>query len=74
MGNYSFNWQSYIWRGILIRSKIVFNGFANNKAQTIKVGSIDAIDGDNKHLHGYYMVGFLSSPNTLQENKTIDGN
>ena len=53
---------------------IILYGFVNNKAQTLKVGSIDAIDGDNKHLHGYYMVGFLSSPYTLQENKTIDGN
>ena len=62
MSNYRFNWQSYIWRGIWICSKIVLDGFVNNKAQTIKVGSIDAIDGDNKHLHGYYMVEFLSSP------------
>ena len=32
------------------------DGFINNTYQTIKFGSIDAIDADNKHSHGYYMV------------------
>ena len=40
--------------------KIVLNGFGNNRAQTIKVGSVGAIN-------------FISSPCILQENKTIDG-
>ena len=46
--------------------KNVLNGFVNNRAQTIKVGSIGAIDAGDKYSHGYYMVEFTSSPYILQ--------
>ena len=52
--------------------KIVLDSLANNTAQTIQVGSIGSIDADDKHSHGYYMVGFSSSTYTLQEDKTVD--
>ena len=52
----------------------VFNcGFVNNTAQTIKVGSIDAISDYDRYSHGYKIVEFSSSPYTLQENKNIYG-
>ena len=53
-------------------TKLCFDYFVNNKDQAIKVGSVGAIDADNKHSHGYYIFGFSSSPQTLQQNKTID--
>ena len=53
--------------------KIILDGFVNNTAQNIQVGSICTINPDNRHSHGYYMVRFSYLPYTLQENKTIDG-
>ena len=38
--------------------------FFNNPDQAIKVGSIVAVDDDNKHSHGYYIVEFSYSPYT----------
>ena len=37
-------------------NKIVLYGFLNNTAQNIQVGSIGAIDADDRHSCGYYMV------------------
>ena len=51
----------------------LYSIFFNNTVQTIQVGSICAIDADDKHPHGYHRVGFTSSPYTLKENKTFDG-
>ena len=44
----------------------------NNAALVIKVGSISAIDADDRHPNGYNMFEFTSSPYDLEENKTID--
>ena len=44
----------------------------NNLSQTIQFGSIFAIDANDKHPRGYYMVIFTSFPYTLQENKSVD--
>ena len=40
--------------------KIVLNVFVIFTDQTIQVGSIGAIDADDKHPHGYYIVEVLS--------------
>ena len=40
--------------------KIVVVSFVNNTTQNIQFGSIGAIDADDKHSHGYYMVEFSS--------------
>ena len=52
---------------------MVLCGSINNVAQTIQIESIGTIDTDSRKYHGYSMVEFSSSPYTLQENKTIDG-
>ena len=44
-----------------------------NTSQLILVVSICDIDAGNKISHGYYHFGFTSSPYTLKENVTIDG-
>ena len=49
------------------------DSLVNNAAQVIQVGSIGDFDAENIHSHGYYMVEFISSLFTLQENKTING-
>ena len=46
----------YRWRLILIISIIVLAVFVNSTAQTIKFGSIGAINDNDKHPHGYYMI------------------
>ena len=53
-------------------SKFLQDLFVINTARTIKFGSIVAINADNRHYNGYYMVEFTSSPYTIQQNKTID--
>ena len=58
----------------IMNSFTVFNcGFVNNTAQTIKVGSIDAISDYDRYSHGYKIVEFSSAPYTLQENKNMYG-
>ena len=52
---------------------LLLYGVLNNTARTIQVGSIGAIDADNRHSHGYYMVEFTSFPYTLKENKNMYG-
>ena len=51
--------------------KVVLDALVNNTSQAIQVGSIGAIDADNRHSHGCYMVGFTYDTYTLK--KTIDG-
>ena len=57
----------YRWRLIWIISIIVLAVFVNSTAQSIKFGSIGAIDAENKHSHVYYMIRFSSSQYTLQK-------
>ena len=52
---------------------LLLYGVLNNTARTIQVVSIGAIDADNRHSHGYYMVEFTSFPYTLKENKNMYG-
>ena len=53
--------------------KNVINGMVTNTSQLISVVSICDIDAGNKISHGYYHFGCTSSPYTLKENVTIDG-
>ena len=61
--------KNYIWRGILISSKNLLDDFINKIAQTIKIGSILAINDYYRHSHEYYMFEFTSYMHTFQENK-----
>ena len=58
---------------VIVDCKNKFSVFVNKIDQNITVGSIGAIYAEGKHSHGYYMVEFLFSLYTLQENKTIYG-
>ena len=52
---------------------IVLLGFVNNTSQDIQIGSIGAIDADNKHSNIYHMVEFTPSPYTLKGKKPLTG-
>ena len=46
--------------------------FVNNTDRNIRSGLVGYVDADDRHSHGYYMIGFLYFPYNVQENKTID--
>ena len=52
---------------------MLLDNFVSNIAQTIKFGSIIAINDYYWHSHSYYMFGITSYMYTFQENKTIYG-
>ena len=66
MGNNEFHWKNTDEEEYEPVQKTLLDGFVNNIYQTIQIGSICAIDSENRHLRGYYMVEFSSSLYTFQ--------